>query len=212
MSLRNRLAASFLFLLAVALSACGAPRSSSSSPSASGASDLSGNGEPLDWNVRPARHNLSGHPLRVRYLAYRSGMALELVNESHSDPHQLYSKKVPLEQAATKVQSDEVMDALSVRLRENGLFERATNGPAPTLKQASSSQSFEIEDETGVRHWTLAQSSSQKERTDFASCFKDFYELYNATMQMQAVEQAPEWKGSSKSVAPPRRTGSGGVK
>ncbi len=213
MSLRNQIAASFLFLMAVGLGACGAPRSgTSSSPSAAGGSESSGSGDELDWNVAPARHNVSGHPLRVRYLAYRSGQSLELVNESHSDPHQLYSKKVSLAQAATKVQSDEVMDALIVRLREHGLFEHAERGPAPAMGQSSYSQAFEIESEKGLEHWKVLDRSPERDKKDFLACAKDFVDLYNATIQMQAVDQAPEWKGASKSVKPPRRTGSGGVK
>lgn len=180
---------------------------SSSASSTSSAEDA----ERVDWNVTPKPHNLTGKPLRVRYLAYRSGQSLQLVNESHTDPHRLYSQKVSVQEASTKVQSDEVMDALVERLREHGFFDRAQNGPAPSMKASNYSQAFEIESQEGVKHWKVLDKSSEKDRRDFLLCAKDFVDLYNETIQMQAVDQAPDWKGDGKQYTPPKHSGSGKV-
>lgn len=199
-------------LVASTLAACGAPRGGGyASSSASSSASSAGEGEVVDWNVTPKPRHLTGRPLRVRYLAYRSRQSLQLVNESHSDPHRLYSQKVSVEEASTKVQSDEVMDALVERLREHGFFDRAQVGPAPPMSSSSYSQAFEVEGPDGVKHWKVLDKSSEKDRRDFLLCAKDFVDLYNETIQMQAVDHAPDWKGDGKQYAPPRRPGSGKV-
>ncbi|MFO1009070.1 MAG: hypothetical protein U1F29_03315 [Planctomycetota bacterium] len=189
---RHRLHALLLPLILLA-GACSTPRGSS--PSSASASDTD---ERVDWNVKPPAHAVTGHPVRVTYLAFASGKKFELVNESHTNPHEYYSKKVPIEQAYVKIQSDEVVQALLDRLKEQGALDKARAGKAPTYPVGSKAQALEYELDGGVRNWLVTDKSPAEERTAFLKCANDFVQLWNATIQMQAVDRPPEWNGASQ--------------
>lgn len=199
----RRVAFGALFV-AVAVASCGAPAARSSSANSPAADE-----GPLDWNVRGPAKPLSGHPVRVRYVAYLSQQNLEIVNESHSDPHALYSQKRALHAVQPKVQSDEVVEALLERFSELGVMKRVLPGAAPAAPPSRAAQALEIETEAGVRSWVVRETSPEAERQQFRDCVKDFVDLYNATVQYQAVDEAPEWRGASgtQTVRPPPRPG-----
>ncbi|MBK7874625.1 MAG: hypothetical protein IPJ77_02560 [Planctomycetes bacterium] len=203
---RHRLHALVLPLLLLA-GACSTPRGSSAS-SSSAASDASD--ERVDWNVKPPQHAVTGHPVRVTYLAFASGRKFELVNESHTNPHEYYSQKVPIEQAYRKIQSDEVVQALLDRLKEQGALDQARAGAAQSFPAGSKAQALEIQMDGGVRHWLVTDQSPADERTRFLKSANDFVQLWNATIQMQAVDSPPEWNGTSqgKPASKPKRPGS----
>jgi hypothetical protein len=196
-------------LLALAASTwiagCGAPGSHATDANAPAEEAV-----PLDWNVKGPAKKLSGHPVRVRYVAYLSQQNLEIVNESHSDPHALYSEKRPLHAVQPKVQSDEVVEALVERLSELGGTRHMLPGAAPAAPPSRAAQALELETEDGVRSWVVRESSPEPERKLFRDCVKDFVDLYNATVQYQAVDEAPEWRGASgtQTVRPPPKPGS----
>lgn len=204
---RALLASSLAAALSIApsLAGCGAPGARSSTANAPAA-----DAQPLDWNVHGPAKKLSGHPVRVRYVAYLSQQNLEIVNESHSDPHELYSQKRSLHAVQPKVQSDEVVEALLERFTELGVMKHALPGAAPAAPPSRAAQALELETEAGVRSWVVLETSPEAERKQFRDCVKDFVDLYNATVQYQSVDEAPEWRGASgtQTVRPPPRPGS----
>jgi hypothetical protein len=195
----NPLDVSLAFLALVLFAgACSTPRSGSSAQTSPATADANG---PVDWNVTPPPRHVTGKPVRVKYVAYARGQNCEIVNESHTNPHEHYSKKVSLAQAYTKIQSDEVVQALLERLDDQGMKGRLQPGRAPELAVGSKAQALEVETDAGVRSWLVQEKSPQAERVAFLKCVKDFVELYNATNQMQAVDYLPEWTGRSQGRA-----------
>lgn len=174
--------------------ACSTPRGSASSSR----SNAVASEERVDWNVKPPPRAVTGHPVRVTFLAYGSGQVFELVNESHTNPHEYYSKKIPADQAYRKIQSDEVVEALMSRLKEQGVLKLAVAGAAPKYARGTKAQSFEIETGNGVTNWTVTEASPVDVLKPFVQAKNEFIQLWSATSQMQAVEGAVEWKGASR--------------
>ena len=154
--------------------ACSTPHGSSSNRSSAAAD---GTDEKVDWNVAPPPHAVTGRPVRVTYLAFASGKKFELVNESHTNPHEYYSKKVPIEQAYVKIQSDEVVQALLDRLQDQGAVGRARAGAAQLYPIGSKAQALEFQMDGGVRHWLVTDKSPAEERTLFLKCANDFVQI-----------------------------------
>lgn len=196
----------------VLAAACGSPgtRSSAATSKAEAA-------EPLDWNVHGPAKKTTGHPVRVRYVAYLSQQNLEIVNESHSDPHDLYSKKLSVNAVKPKVQTDEVMEALLERFAELGATKRFQPGAAPATAPSRAAQALEVETEAGVKCWVVRETSPEAERAEFRGVVSDFVNLYNSTVQYQSVDEAPAWRGAqgTQLVRPPNHakpsSGSGKV-
>lgn len=178
------------------LAACSTPRASRSSSVGE-----QGSGEPVDWNVRPPPKPVTGHPMRVKYLDFLGGNVFQLVNESHSNALDVYSRKVPKSQAYTKVQSDEVVKALIERFDEQGVTKRLQPGLAPFYPTGTRAGALEIEGEKGPSFWLILDKSPQAERAAFTKSAKDFVDLYNATESWQAVDGAPEWQDAANESA-----------
>lgn len=178
----------------VAFSSCSTPRTTKTTAAAEP-------GAPVDWNVKPPPKKVTGHPMRVKYLDFVSGHVFELVNESHSNPLDVYSKKVPKAQAYTKVQTDEVVQALMDRFDEQGVKKHLQPGLAPFYPAGTRAGALEIEGEKGPSYWLILDKSPQAERTAFQTSAKDFVALYNATESWQAVEGAPEWQDAANESA-----------
>ena len=130
-----------------------------------------------------------GRPVRVLVESYRSGQAFELVNETHTDRLDLYSSTRP--SAGTKVQTDDVMDAVLERFAELGLFARAQEGRA--VAGTGILRAIEVETPEGVVHMGYGAATSPEDRQVFEECFAAFLQVYNATYQLQSVEDHPDW-------------------
>jgi hypothetical protein len=178
----------FLAAASILAAGCSTPRSASASSSTAQAS-----GEPVDWNVRPPPKHVTGHPMRVKYVDFFRGNTFQLVNESHTNALDLYSKKVPKTQAFTKVQTDEVVQALLDRLEDQGATKRLQPGLAPSYPLGTRAGALEIEGEKGPSFWLILDKTSIDERAAFNKSAKDFVDLYNATESWQAVQGTPEW-------------------
>jgi hypothetical protein len=138
----------------------------------------------------------TGQPARVAYINYGaspSGQRLEIVNQSHTDRTELYSTARPIEEAITKVTTDEVMEELLGFLRTKGFFEHASKGPAPATGDGQYSQAIEIEAPGEFVHMTVHKGLSSDERQRFLECAQAFVLIYNDTYQLQSVDRAPDW-------------------
>jgi len=126
-----------------------------------------------------------GTPLRVTYIAYKSGQHLELVNEAHTGRLEQYS--AVRSDAARKVQTNDVMRGLVEVLEKNGFKERAQEGAAPA-NAGVMVWALEIEDAQGLRHIGPVPGLSPEENHDLLRLAAAFVDTYNATYGLQAVE------------------------
>jgi hypothetical protein len=155
----------------LALAACASEHSS-----ASGGADTSG-----------------GHPIRILYLAYKSNQRLELIDRSLSSSSEYYSQTRKLENAGTKVTSDEVLKETLDLFDSKGFFEKAEPGPAPASGESVYTQSLEVETPGRVVHMSLHKATPPKDVQLFLDCQKAFVTIYNGTYQLQSVDRAPDW-------------------
>lgn len=164
----------FALAICIALASCASTASSSDS-------------------AKPA---VTGRPARVVYMNYSAGAAgqrLEIVNQSHTDRTELYSRARPLEDAVTKVTTDEVMDELIGFFRTKGFFEKAEAGPAPRTSDGLYTQALEIETPSERVHMSVQKGLPPAERQRFLECAQAFVMIYNDTYQLQSVDRAPDW-------------------
>src|SRR6187397_1931992 len=94
-------------LAALALVAFLLPATLATSCSSSGSSGGSAHGE-----AKPAE------PTEIRYRAVTANTSFGLVNESHTPRTELYSSRLPIDAATTKVSTDEVVAATVDYFRE----------------------------------------------------------------------------------------------
>lgn len=154
-------------------------------------------------SAKPVR---TGRPARVAYVNYAAGATgqrLEIVNQSHTDRTELYSRARPLEDAVTKVTTDEVMEELLGFFRTEGLFEKAQSGPAPSGSEGRYSQALEIETPSERVHLVVEKGLPPAERQRFLKCAQAFVMIYNDTYQLQSVDRAPDWNQSGSGVQAP---------
>lgn len=138
----------------------------------------------------------TGRPIELRYLAVAKNLSFGLVNESHTDRTDLYSTRQPLDSATTKVSPDEVVDAIVEYFRDQGFFAIAQAGRAPAKAPQGVSQMLEVVTPDGPYHAVLRPGVSAQHVTTFQTCAKALLDVYNSTMQLQAVDSAPAWSGS----------------
>ena len=123
--------------------------------------------------------------MRVTLRNYDAEQLFELVSESHTNRVEYYSHERA--DAARKIQSDEVMDALVDELDSQGFEEFAQPGRAPTRRNEIVSQAIEIERGDATEHWAVGKGSAAAERLRFRDCMLAFVELYNLTASYQAI-------------------------
>jgi len=133
--------------------------------------------------------DVPGTPLRVTYIAYKSGQRLELVNEAHTGRLEQYS--AVRADAARKVQTNDVMHGLVEVLEDNGFEERAQAGSAPA-NAGVMSWALEIEDDQGPRHIGPVPGMTAEENHKLRRLAAAFLDTYNATYGLQAVELKPD--------------------
>ncbi len=148
---------------------------------------------------RAAEAPANTRPLRVRFVDWRSGQSLVLVDQSHTDRTKLYSSKRPLEEAGTKVTTDEVLEETLKFFREQGFFARAQSGAVTA--GAGAVQSLEVETPDGIVHLDLGQNTGATDVKLFRQCRLNFAALYNSIYQLQSVDRAPDWEAQKKSLS-----------
>lgn len=136
--------------------------------------------------------------MSVRYLTYGTGQKLALVNPAHSDRTELYSKTIPLEQAGTKVTTDDVLEATVEEMERIGLFRLTRPGAAPEATAGSNPQALEVTRDGTTVHVLLTRESSVDDKRIFRDCAYVFRDIYNATYQLQSVKDAPDWEAQKK--------------
>jgi hypothetical protein len=152
----------------------------------------------------PATGN-AAQPRRVAWVDYRSRVLLELVNESHTDRVEQYSQVRSRDEAARKVQTDEVMDELVKVLRDLEFDALARPGPMPRGSDGSNVMGLEFDEAGQVRHVLAWRGMPADERQSFLEMANNFAEIYNATYGLQAVEVAPD-ESPFENPAGPTRT------
>jgi hypothetical protein len=140
--------------------------------------------------------------MRVRYVTYATNQQFVLVNPAHTDRSELYSKAVAIDEAGTKVSTDEVIDETLKWFDEKGFFDRAQPGPAPRTVQGKNPQALEVDRGGRVFHLLVSQGSSVEDRQCFNECGRAFLEIYNSTLQLQAVKEPPEWQTQNTAIKP----------
>lgn len=142
-------------------------------------------------STRGSAPSAMGQPARIRFLSGRSQQSFQLVNETHTNRVELYS--TTRTSADTKVQTDEVMDAMLDYFAEQGLFERTQPGGAPTDASLSS---LEIEVAGAPVFFAVGPGSSAEDIALFGECRNAFIGVYNETYQLQSLERQPDWAPS----------------
>ena len=133
----------------------------------------------------------------MRFLSYATPRQdLALVNDAHTDRTQLYSAARSIEDAGTKVTTNEIMAETLGYLDSHDYFKFAQPGVAPSSGEGVYSVSLELETPThGVMHWSLRRDSTPKERQALQECCYAFRDVYNNTYQAQAVNRVPDFEG-----------------
>jgi len=131
--------------------------------------------------------------VELRYRALAKNVSFGLVNESHSNRTELYSERQPIDRATTKVSPDEVVDAIVDYFREQGFFDIAVRGAPPANVAQNASQLLEVALPDGLYHAALRKGVTKEYATTFQTCSKALLDVYNSTMQLQAVEETPDW-------------------
>jgi hypothetical protein len=146
-------------------------------------------------------------PVELRYFALAKNLTFGIVNATSTDRIDLYSKAKPLDQATTKVSPDEVVDAVVQYFREQGFFEIAQPRGAPRPAPAGATQMIEVSLPDGKYHAILRSGVSLEFATRFQTCAKALLDVYNNTLQLQSVDEAPEWSGSNPSSRSAKKAG-----
>ncbi len=133
----------------------------------------------------------------MRYLALAKNVTFGIVNASHTDRTDLYSTSRPLDKATTKVSPDEVVDAIVEYFHDQGYFDIALTGAAPQTPPPGATQILSLTMQGGAYHAVLRPGVTLEFATKFQACAKALQDVYNNTLQLQAVDEAPDWNGSS---------------
>lgn len=144
----------------------------------------------------------TGRPVEIRYRAVSANATFGLVNESHTDRTQLYSSRLPLDAASTKVSPDEVVDAMVDYFREQGFFEHAQAGAMPANAPSGVTQILAVTTVDGPVLFALRTGAPTEQARSFQTCAKAFFDVYNNTIQLQSVDRAPDWKAQNSALKP----------
>lgn len=131
-------------------------------------------------------------PIRVRFVDWRSNQNLVLVDQSHTDRAELYSSQVAIDEAGTKVTTDEVLEETLRFFRDEGFYDRAEKGPAKAGSDAV--QTLEVETPDGTVHMRFGRTTDPDTAKVFRTCRDNFVALYNNVYQLQSVDRVPDWE------------------
>jgi hypothetical protein len=138
-------------------------------------------------------------PLLVRFVDWRSGQRLTLVDESHTERSKLYSTTKSISEAGTKVASDEILEETVKFFRNEGFFSHAIPGAGAGGGQA---QSLDVETPEGTVHMDLAAGMKPADADVFRKCRNAFADIYNRVYQLQSVKEAPDWEQQQQKLKP----------
>ncbi|HEX6882688.1 MAG TPA: hypothetical protein VF530_04860 [Planctomycetota bacterium] len=129
----------------------------------------------------------AGTKVLVTLHNYRIAQRFELASESHTDRVTYYSSA--RDDAARKVQTDEVMSAFLRELERLGLGTHARTGRAPSTATGDVIR-WGLEVSSGERqvHWLVGTGSKAEDWQAFERCRDTFLQLYNSTVSYQTVE------------------------
>ena len=133
----------------------------------------------------PVKAKPKGPAYLLRMVDYKSGVRLELVNESHTAPIDQYSKV--RSDGSRKVTSDEWMSGLIEYLRDNGWSKEEQDGNAPAQARGSLRWSLEMVGPDGANFVGEASDAKGSQLKRLRTIQKAFVDTYNATQQFQAV-------------------------
>ncbi len=133
-----------------------------------------------------------GQPASVTFTDYRSGLRFTIVNETHTDRVELYSRSVKASQANTKVATDEVLDALFERMGKLGFFRDASSGSAPSGGSANSIQALEVESREGAYHMVQGRGATDGGAKVFRDVRAAVLEVHANIFQAQSIDLLPE--------------------
>lgn len=120
---------------------------------------------------------------------FKSGERFELASESHTDRVTYYSGA--RQDAARKIQSDEIMQAFLEELERQGYGAHARPGRAPAIGTSDTIRwGLEVEGPAGELSWLVGANASPADWADFQRCRDVFLQLYNVTVSYQAVQNA----------------------
>ena len=130
----------------------------------------------------PSTPDGQGRALRVSLLTGSGNF--ELVSTAHTSRVDLYSAQ--RDAASSKVQTDEVMEALVEHLGDLGYRAHARPGSAPK-PGGSVATVIEVQEEGKSSWWGVGAGTPVSERKDFLAVQSDFLNLYNMTQGYQSI-------------------------
>ena len=145
------------------------------------------------------------HPIRIQYMHYTSGQKLELIDRSLSSSADYYSKTRRLEDANTKVTTDEVLQETLALFESKGFFDKAQPGASPAAGEGVLYQSLEVETPERFVHMTVQKGTTPADLKIFSECWQAFRLIYNETYQLQSVDRPPDWNAQNKGQGPPKK-------
>jgi hypothetical protein len=135
-------------------------------------------------------------PIRIHFVDWRSNQNLVLLDQSHTDRSELYSSQVKIDEAGTKVTTDEVLEETVRFFREEGFFDHAVNGKAGAGGDVV--QTLEVETPDGTVHFRFGRSTDPESAKIFRTCRDNFVALYNNVYQLQSVDRVPDWEAQNQ--------------
>jgi hypothetical protein len=125
----------------------------------------------------------------LRYVEYRSGTRLELVNPAHTTAVEQYSK--PRSDPSRKVTSSEWMEALVEFLHDQGWDAEVRAGKAPTMARDSLAWALELTGPEGTSFVALPIGAKPDQKKRLLTLMAAFLDTYNATPGFQTVQAEP---------------------
>ncbi len=145
----------------------------------------------------------------LRLVDYKSGVHMELVNESHTSHVDQYSKA--RSDFSRKVTTDEWMKGLIDYLGDQGWSKEEQRGSAPAMAQGSLRWSLEVVGPKGTSFIAEGKDTKGSQLTRLRTMWGAFIQTYNATPQFQAVHAAPgQWQFKAPEYADPSKKKAGG--
>lgn len=138
----------------------------------------------------------AGVPVLARFIDYRSGVVMELVNESHTDRLEQYSQ--PRHDAGRKVQTDAVMEGLVEYLEDRGFDRWASAGPAPRTAD-SFLWSLQLEGPGGARHVGLTRTMPEDAKQSLREMQYAFLATFNSEEAYQSIESPQQVRDQFRS-------------
>lgn len=129
-------------------------------------------------------------PMRVELRDFQSDQTFALVSGTSEERLEYYSEQ--RDTAATKVQTNEVMEALLEYFAANGFEEMAIEGQVAAAP-GTASKSIEVSSASGTRHALRRDGMTVEDARAFLKCMQAFLELYGHTFALQSVESKADF-------------------